>query len=54
VIVQDINLVLSDGWVRSGYAVCPAKIGLAPELFGLLASKRFPLQEYLCAGIRED
>lgn len=40
VIVQDINLVLSDGWVRSGYAVCPAKIGLAPELFGLLASKK--------------
>lgn len=39
-IVQDINLVLSDGWVRSGYAVCPAKIGLAPELFGLLASKK--------------
>lgn len=40
VIVQDINLVLTDGWVRSGYAVCPAKIGLAPELFGLLASKK--------------
>lgn len=40
VIVQDINLVLTDAWVRSGYAVCPAKIGLAPELFGLLASKK--------------
>ncbi|EPC7688592.1 DUF2184 domain-containing protein [Providencia stuartii] len=40
VIVQDINLVLSDAWVRSGYAVCPGKIGLAPELFGLLASKK--------------
>ncbi|MBP1132626.1 hypothetical protein JOE25_004232 [Serratia sp. PL17] len=40
VIVQDINLVLIDAWVRSGYAVCPAKIGLAPELFGLLASKK--------------
>lgn len=40
VIVQDINLALSDAWVRSGYAVCPAKIGLAPELFGLLASKK--------------
>lgn len=40
VIVQDINLVLTDGWVRSGYAVCPGKIGLAPELFGLLASKK--------------
>ncbi|HAT1514532.1 MULTISPECIES: DUF2184 domain-containing protein [Morganella] len=40
VIVQDINMVLSDGWVRSGYAVCPGKIGLAPELFGLLASKK--------------
>lgn len=40
VIVQDINLVLTDAWVRSGYAVCPAKIGLAPELFGLLSSKK--------------
>ncbi len=40
VIVQDINLVLTDGWVRSGYAVCPGKIGLAPELFGLLATKK--------------
>ncbi|WP_158780605.1 DUF2184 domain-containing protein [Pantoea sp. BAV 3049] len=40
VIVQDINLVLTNAWVASGYAVCPAKIGLAPELFGLLASKK--------------
>lgn len=40
IIVQDINLVLTDAWVRSGYAVCPAKIGLAPELFGLLAIKK--------------
>lgn len=40
VIVQDINLVLTDAWVKSGYAVCPAKVGLAPELFGLLASKK--------------
>ncbi|QCJ70348.1 hypothetical protein C9446_11060 [Providencia heimbachae] len=40
VIVQDINLVLTDGWVSSGYAVCPGKIGLAPELFGLLATKK--------------
>lgn len=40
VIVQDINLVLSDAWMRSGYAVCPGKIGLAPELFSLLSSKK--------------
>ncbi|QIP56837.1 DUF2184 domain-containing protein [Hafnia alvei] len=40
VIVQDINLVLTDAWIRSGYAVCPSKVGLAPELFGLLASKK--------------
>ena len=40
VIVQDINLVLSAAWVSSGYAMCPRKIGLAPELFGLLASKK--------------
>ncbi|EBG5996223.1 MULTISPECIES: DUF2184 domain-containing protein [Enterobacteriaceae] len=40
VILQDINLLLTDVWVRSGYAVCPAKIGLAPELFGLLTIKK--------------
>ncbi len=40
VILQDINLVLTDVWMRSGYAVCPAKIGLAPELFGLLTIKK--------------
>lgn len=39
-IVQDFNLILSQGWVSSGYAICPAKVGLAPELFGLLASKK--------------
>jgi hypothetical protein len=39
-IVQDINIVLTDAWLRSGYAMCPRKIGLAPELFGLLASKK--------------
>lgn len=40
VILQDINLALTDGWVRSGYAVCPSKIGIAPELFGLLTIKK--------------
>jgi len=40
VIVQDINLALTAAWLGSGYAVCPGKIGLAPELFGLLASKK--------------
>ncbi|MDY0425322.1 major capsid family protein, partial [Enterobacter rongchengensis] len=39
-IVQDFNLLLSDAWVKSGYAICPKKVGLAPELFGLLASKK--------------
>lgn len=39
-IVQDFNLILSQAWVNSGYAICPAKVGLAPELFGLLASKK--------------
>lgn len=39
-IVQDFNLLLSQAWVSSGYAICPAKVGLAPELFGLLASKK--------------
>lgn len=40
VIVQDINMVLSSAWVSSCYAVCPSKIGLAPELFSLLVSKK--------------
>lgn len=40
VIVQDINLLLSAAWVSSGYAMCPRKVGMAPELFGLLASKK--------------
>ncbi|WP_275375709.1 major capsid family protein, partial [Xenorhabdus bovienii] len=31
-IVADINIVLTDAWVSSGYALCPRKIGLAPEL----------------------
>lgn len=39
-IVQDFNLLLSQAWVSSGYAICPKKVGLAPELFGLLASKK--------------
>ncbi|HFV0559234.1 TPA: DUF2184 domain-containing protein [Escherichia coli] len=39
-IVQDFNLILSQAWVSSGYAICPKKVGLAPELFGLLASKK--------------
>ncbi|EMQ2227345.1 DUF2184 domain-containing protein [Citrobacter freundii] len=40
VMLQDVNLLLTDVWMRSGYAVCPAKIGLAPELFGLLTTKK--------------
>ena len=39
-IVQDFNLILTQAWVTSGYAICPAKVGLAPELFGLLSSKK--------------
>ncbi|EFC2021222.1 DUF2184 domain-containing protein [Enterobacter chengduensis] len=39
-IVQDFNLLLSQAWVNSGYAICPAKVGLAPELFSLLVSKK--------------
>lgn len=40
VILGDIDLVLGDAWVHSGYAVCPGKIGLAPELFRLLTTKK--------------
>ncbi|NWC62890.1 major capsid family protein [Cedecea sp. P7760] len=40
VMLQDVNLLLTDVWMRSGYAVCPAKIGVAPELFGLMTVKK--------------
>ncbi|MGO2458770.1 MAG: DUF2184 domain-containing protein [Ewingella sp.] len=40
VIVQDINLLLTSAWLSSGYAMCPRKVGMAPELFGLLTSKK--------------
>ncbi|AIR07163.1 hypothetical protein JT31_21885 [Cedecea neteri] len=40
VMLQDVNLLLTDVWMRSGYAVCPAKIGVAPELFGLMTIKK--------------
>lgn len=40
IISQDINLVLTDAWLKSGYAVCPSKIGIVPELFGLLSNKK--------------
>ncbi|MBC8947217.1 DUF2184 domain-containing protein [Xenorhabdus indica] len=39
-IVADFNVLLTDAWVASGYALCPSKVGLAPELFGLLASMK--------------
>lgn len=39
-ILGDVNLVLSQAWVNSGYAICPAKIGLAPELFSILVSRK--------------
>lgn len=40
IIVQDINLLLTSAWLSSGYAMCPRKVGMAPELFGLLSSKK--------------
>lgn len=39
-ILGDVNLMLSQAWVNSGYAICPAKIGLAPELFSILVSRK--------------
>ena len=40
VIVQDVNLLLTSAWLSSGYAMCPRKVGMAPELFSLLSSKK--------------
>jgi len=40
VIVEDINQLLTAAWLSSGYAMCPRKVGMAPELFGMLSSKK--------------
>lgn len=39
-IVADIDVLLGAAWVSSGYAVCPSKIGLAPELFRILVRQK--------------
>ncbi|MCO7512706.1 DUF2184 domain-containing protein [Serratia fonticola] len=39
-IVDDVDILLSAAWVSSGYAVCPGKIGLAPELFRVLVRRK--------------
>lgn len=39
-IVADVDILLGNAWVSSGYAVCPAKIGLAPELFRILVRQK--------------
>ncbi len=39
-IVADVDVLLGNAWVSSGYAVCPAKIGLPPELFRILVRQK--------------
>ncbi|MDY6469132.1 DUF2184 domain-containing protein [Acinetobacter faecalis] len=38
-ILDDVNLVLNNAWVASGFAVCPDKLLLPPQQFGLLTSR---------------
>ena len=39
-IVADINVLLTNAWISSGYAICPAKVGMAPELFAALTTRK--------------
>lgn len=38
-ILDDVNLILNNAWVASGFAVCPDKLLLPPVQFGLLTSR---------------
>lgn len=38
-ILDDVNLILNNAWVASGFAVCPDKLLLPPQQFGLLTSR---------------
>lgn len=38
-ILDDVNLVLNNAWVASGFAVCPDKLLLPPVQFSLLTSR---------------
>ena len=38
-ILDDINLVLNNAWVASGFAVCPDKLLLPPQQFASLTSR---------------
>lgn len=62
-ILADVNALLSAVWLTSGYARCPAKIGMAPELFGILATTKvsnagnLSVMEYIatnCIAFREN
>lgn len=38
-ILSDVNLILNNAWVASGFAVCPDKLLLPPQQFGLLTTR---------------
>ena len=38
-ILDDVNLVLNNAWLASGFAVCPDKLLLPPVQFNLLTSR---------------
>ncbi|WOQ37371.1 DUF2184 domain-containing protein [Acinetobacter soli] len=39
-ILDDVNMILYNAWVASGFAVCPSKVLLPPEQFGLLVTRK--------------
>lgn len=38
-ILDDVNLILNQAWVASGFSVCPDKLLLPPQVFSLLTSR---------------
>ncbi len=39
-ILADVNMILYNAWVASGFAVCPSKLLLPPEQFGLMVTRK--------------
>ena len=39
-ILDDVNMILYNAWIASGFAVCPSKLLVPPEQFGLLVTRK--------------
>lgn len=39
-ILADVNMILYNAWVASAFAVCPSKLLLPPEQFGLIVTRK--------------